>query len=360
MRDEQKTVWLLGAGFSRPLGGPLLPRLLSPSSFKNLESRFEKDHPVRSRAAKLVIRVFGYGTAYQFGKLDNYDNMNGGGERLWDDAEQFLDALDAASRGNGDGPSAKRILEIANSVADDHRPAPPIALLNAAAQRLVAAECSLFAIDADTTTERWDPYVRWAEQLRYTDTIVTFNYDVVPELLGLKPWLNGDSEFSEPFEEDDRPRVLKLHGSVNWRRETLGPNEYSFKVESDYAFSLTCEDRALAIATPGPTKAERCEQLRAIWRLAETELASADRIVFVGYRFPETDAQAKRRLLAAIGVKRTRNIYADIVLGPDTNHRDIARLRAMLGHAFNGNGVGTRITAEPLWAEDYFSVWRRG
>ncbi len=30
MADAPRTVWILGAGFSRSLGGPLLPDLLSP------------------------------------------------------------------------------------------------------------------------------------------------------------------------------------------------------------------------------------------------------------------------------------------------------------------------------------------
>lgn len=44
--DPKKVVWILGAGFSRPLGGPLLPQLLAVSSWVQLGSRFPRDkHP---------------------------------------------------------------------------------------------------------------------------------------------------------------------------------------------------------------------------------------------------------------------------------------------------------------------------
>ncbi|WP_242392001.1 hypothetical protein [Anaeromyxobacter oryzisoli] len=35
-----KIVWILGAGFSKPLGGPLLTELLSPGSMDILQAAF--------------------------------------------------------------------------------------------------------------------------------------------------------------------------------------------------------------------------------------------------------------------------------------------------------------------------------
>lgn len=74
--------------------------------------------------------------------------------------------------------------------------------------------------------------------------------------------------------------VFKLHGSVNWVR---GLNSLS---KRDDAIALTCHDNELALATPGPTKPEEISgTLARLWTRAVAELAQADAIVLMGYRF---------------------------------------------------------------------------
>jgi hypothetical protein len=51
------------------------------------------------------------------------------------------------------------------------------------ARRLVAAECAAFLQHVDPTREQWRPYRRWAASLTPNDTVVTFNYDRVLEML---------------------------------------------------------------------------------------------------------------------------------------------------------------------------------
>jgi hypothetical protein len=55
-------------------------------------------------------------------------------------------------------------------------------------------------------------------------------------------------------------------------------------------------------------------------------IKSADAIVFVGYRFPETDNLAKSILLGAL--KKNANAYVHVVLG--SNDPDTARVQSML------------------------------
>ena len=43
--------------------------------------------------------------------------------------------------------------------------------------------CSVFLQHAETSGEKWGPYIRWASKLRPSDTIITFNYDLVLEKL---------------------------------------------------------------------------------------------------------------------------------------------------------------------------------
>jgi hypothetical protein len=83
-------VWVLGSGFSQPLGGPTLASLFSAEAHANLESDLKRapnipkgtarDHPVfraRDRAlgevAVLVRRLFLYGTRYERGAFDADD-----------------------------------------------------------------------------------------------------------------------------------------------------------------------------------------------------------------------------------------------------------------------------------------------
>ena len=53
-----------------------------------------------------------------------------------------------------------------------------------AARRLLGAECCSFLHSVDVAAERWRPFHRCASQLTGEDTIVTFNYDRVVELVG--------------------------------------------------------------------------------------------------------------------------------------------------------------------------------
>ena len=56
-------------------------------------------------------------------------------------------------------------------------------MLARAARRALAVDCSVFLRSAQLNTERWQPYKDWANRLHANDTVITFNYDHVPELL---------------------------------------------------------------------------------------------------------------------------------------------------------------------------------
>lgn len=99
------TVWILGAGFSRPLGGPMLAELLAPDSLQNLRATYEEKYErLFDKAASIAHWLFSYGTRFAAGKLDAQyrsrwvDNSlwQSVGERLWWDAEDYLDYLDAS------------------------------------------------------------------------------------------------------------------------------------------------------------------------------------------------------------------------------------------------------------------------
>ena len=102
-----RTVWILGAGFSRPLGGPLLPDLLSPETPENLAAVYGSDQPhlLNTFATQTAHWLYNYGTRFRYGRLSGW---SGDGASLWRDAEEYLDYLDLAAQ-NTLGKAANRL-----------------------------------------------------------------------------------------------------------------------------------------------------------------------------------------------------------------------------------------------------------
>src|SRR5690349_20031798 len=85
-------VWILGAGFSRSLGGPLLTDLLSDGEHTLMKARF----PEVASESEPVVRAYHWGT----GVVRRFP-------KLWSNAETFLEFLGAAD----EGTTTFRVLE---------------------------------------------------------------------------------------------------------------------------------------------------------------------------------------------------------------------------------------------------------
>jgi hypothetical protein len=199
--EQRRVVWVLGAGFSRSLGAPLLDELLSPERFRDLIAAYPQASDLHASDAQLVIRLFHYGMRYARGPVDINGRdaqliAQGRGERLWEHAEGFLDALEAASATPAN-VMAQRLNGALNALAagfDAEKPGMQRML--DLARRMIALECCRFLQGEDTLREQWDPYLTWRALIdgstgvkdryptRYEHTIVTFNYDLVLERLG--------------------------------------------------------------------------------------------------------------------------------------------------------------------------------
>src|SRR5579859_3172329 len=137
--SKQKTVWVLGAGFSQPLGGPLLPALLSRTSYELLRLRFPQEPLLLKEASLMAVRLYHYGRGWPEGPI--VQRHNGRGEKLWEHAEDYLAKLDAAGRARN-SPMAQYLTRIAKALAKDtgDGATPPLRDVAAAARRLVGAE----------------------------------------------------------------------------------------------------------------------------------------------------------------------------------------------------------------------------
>jgi hypothetical protein len=175
-----------------------------------------------------------------------------------------------------------------------------------------------------------------------------------------------------------KPQAFKLHGSVDWHREEQGEGEsrtakYTPTGKSEYA--VECAGKHIGISTPGPTKRIATKDLELLWTEALKRLKGADVVVFVGYRFPPSDAEAREKLLKALRENTRPHVELNIVLGPERD-KDVVRLEQLLlstmsrerqhdfalpraGRTLRGPPRYFAMTTHALYAEDFFTVWSR-
>jgi hypothetical protein len=335
-KDENKVVaWVLGSGFSKSLGGPLLADLFRRRDELGARGLLTTEmHSVYDIFTQCVSR----------GYVEH--------------AEQFLEFVDTVPK---NPTRAAMLAQFGNLTKEQVRDA---------AIKIVATECD-FLYAADTNDEVWDPYKAWASSLPKDHHIITFNYDLVPEALGLAALMPAEDSLNK------ERRVIKLHGSINWKQgqsavEEMGPEE------------MRRHDTIPVIGTPGPTKSgHRSKRFKKLWEFAAHILRMAHVVVFVGYRFPPSDSQALSSLLGALrksdnlrgsGALRQgeagRHIRIHTVLGPRTGDDDTVRLRKLLEHTMASIGCNERLDmnksvtdlptydlrVHPLYAQDFFAV----
>ncbi len=341
---------MLGAGFSRSLGGPLLYDMFSKRTLEETLIRFPKLPNTE------LVELY---SAYQ----NHRPNM--GNIVLWQHAEEFLDYVDTARKPGPRQAILKRFIK------------PDVEQFYGQCVTSVAAENS-FAWDGELTSEPWLPYVDWAKTLTGLDSIITFNYDQVLERLGEHAevkHLGRKSLYGVSETATSTPRgfatIYKLHGSTTWVKPESASSMITLAREP--AQLLETPFRML-LASPGPTKKlHRDGQLKSIWDQALVELKEADAIVFVGYRFPPSDSESRRLLLKAIQDNDRPDLRIHIVLGqPDASSTPaIERLKSLLRSVLSSKrGEGPRVPenerhhyfeviVHPLYAEDFFTVMSR-
>jgi hypothetical protein len=349
-------VWILGAGFSRSLGGPLLADLFTHERRNRVVARLP------SQPAEVAARL-----SKNFGELTNLyrriDEKDARSRPPWSDPEEFIEFLNRAAA-DSEGWSGKMLSSQLMTAMMDQRPHTVQALPKRARQYL-AAVCHEFAPDQKEaeTAERWFPYRRWGDEVRrHSHAIVTFNYDRVVELVYRNaPALPDPSGLpvteAAPF--------LKLHGSVDWTYDgsQVTPN--------GDVYAAISSDQDFALAIPGPSKVEMSGGLFSpLWTRAEQAIKDADVIIFVGYRFPESDAVAKQRILGAI-TSGNHRVTVRIVLGARRDEH-VERVEGMLKWALANRRLVeqeeavrfrdrdtsvARIIHEPMKAEDFLTVF---
>src|SRR5689334_1466599 len=108
---NEKVVWVLGAGFSRSLGAPLLKTLLRPGRLTDIHAVYRPDEYKRLTGVYIETAPKLYSDGIEYHKL-------------WEDPEGFLDFLDTAATPLKSGePSAacRRICQAVQGYGDVFR-----------------------------------------------------------------------------------------------------------------------------------------------------------------------------------------------------------------------------------------------
>lgn len=351
-------VWILGAGYSRALGAPLLGEMFSSEALKRVRATYPKLDDISVVSFEEIVSNYQRG-AYAAAHFQPT-------ERLWLHAEEFLERVDLACRDD----IAGKILQASWIGGPEDKSfihGWGVQILVPALQ-LMAAECCAFLETADLRSERWEPYHRWANLLESNDTVITFNYDRVPDLLenknAKKLHVVTPAELLDGY-PTDTSWVLKLHGSVDWMsvgrtldRVPRGHKYFEHRNAVAMYESLPADE---GLATPGPSKVQRVKHggLKPLWDRAAAALANASAVVLVGYSMPATDAFTRRWLIEALrsNVKlRDAQPFLPIttVLGIDVGGRDSARLKGIFESI-----RGVCVQQQPMFAEDFMDVFER-
>lgn len=188
--------------------------------------------------------------------------------------------------------------------------------------------------------------------VRPGNSLVTTNWDLLLDAarharFGSKPEDYGTTgnvvlEGCTASPSEERPKLLKLHGSLSWRycrrclRLVIAPLRY---VAGDRLVIPACDCKSRfseLIVTPGFVREYRNIHLLNIWGEALLALAFAAQWVFIGYSLPADDIGIRALLLKARCMRHDiggEDPIVRIVTGADRRDETRARYRGILPQA---------------------------
>jgi len=165
------------------------------------------------------------------------------------------------------------------------------------------------------------------------DSIITLNYDIVCDQVF---WIQ-DIPFTYDYpvvdQDDSKYKLLKLHGSINWRVcsnqkcKYIDPSRYFPRSPYTDLYTLDIAKRIYDnpcekckkplipfIVPPTWNKIAYSKGLKSIWKSASKEIEQATRIIIIGYSLPETDSYFK--YLLAISLSKNESLQEIILINP--------------------------------------------
>lgn len=304
-------VYILGAGFSREAGLPLMTDFLhkirkkfeDPSS--NLKSQLQRDYEVvldyrnSLRACRDYIHadLDNIETLFSLIAIDCISDHTESANKLRSIRRVISDVVSLEnskpsnehfliSRKNLDDKTIE-ILEKASSIS------PPLIRDSYNSDKIPVDAYTFFVamLGNIITSNAW-----------HKNTIITFNYDTIIENRAASLEIPISYGFKSS-KGDNHIKLLKLHGSINWKKSSEGD-------EPDTLTEGNFNDDPLILP---PTWQKNPEKwLQAIWQEALQSLSEATNIIVVGYSMPETDSYFKHLITA--GCAKNRGIHKLVVI----------------------------------------------
>src|SRR5271163_4359306 len=327
---KDHNVYILGAGFSKDAGAPLIHDFLN----RALEFYADPNSALDLQERELFELVFKFkrevANAREKFRID-LDNI-----------EQLFGLVEMSQRLGSASPETRdatvyliaKTLQLALTNTSQ-RPPVRVGLASGYATqasfinyvRRGSSGGDVFDTDVYThfallLTGRYDDQRRLASR---SNTVITFNYDLIVDdalaRVGATPGYElSDAVFDEANQSGPAVPLLKLHGSTNWaicecnqirvldQKVTASPGMFK---------SMRCSkcQRAglrLLLVPPSWDKSEYSQVMRPVWKKAVEALKTATRICVIGYSMPETDAFFK--FLLALGLAENDRLYKLIVV----------------------------------------------
>ena len=202
----------------------------------------------------------------------------------------------------------------------------PIEAYAKAQEQFTEAICTLFNTFVQTPCQHHE---RLAEMLRSEDTVVSFNYDTVMDAAlrdkAANRWAaaqgyvvdvdSGAADWQAPRTKGQPCRepikLLKMHGSLNWCRDTPRSKHIALTRPPYQAKQVT-------IIPPMWNKPVTDDELfSAVWKQARIALEAARVLVVVGYSMPPTDLYSQVWLRLGANAKKAAALRAVVVADPD-------------------------------------------
>jgi hypothetical protein len=355
---QDRNVYILGAGFSKDAGAPLIHDFLDRAR----ELFDDPDSSLDAREREQFEQVFKFkrevAKAREKFRID-LDNI-----------EQLFGLVEMSQRLGTEPPAPReatvyliaKTLQLALA-STSRRPRVRVGRVQgyagqASFEKYVTRDASggdIFETDIYThfallLSGKYDDQKKLASR---SNTVITFNYDLVLDdalgRVGSKPGYElANASFDEPSGNDPEVPLLKLHGSTNWavcecgQIHVLGQKATS---DPDLFRSRPCVNCGkiglrLLLVPPSWDKSEYSRVMQPVWKRAVEALKSATRICVIGYSMPEADAFFK--FLLALGLAENDRLYKLIVVdwvpgtpSPQENTTE-ARWRGMLEGLFVG------------------------
>jgi hypothetical protein len=186
------------------------------------------------------------------------------------------------------------------------------------------------------------------------NTVITLNYDTVLEdaLWAIEQRFQYGFLTSPQYARDglcdqtSEFKILKLHGSINWG---TSPNDNT-TVTVYPKYEALRGAGARPVIVPPTWRKEFGGLLVQVWESAVREIARATRIIVLGFSIPSTDAHFK--YLLAAGLRTNISLRKVLFINPDAGNADML---GRLHEIFRSRLMERTVMPIPLKTEDFFT-----